>query len=185
MKKKFVIALSIICVLSIFINVITAVNDSQNKKSFLFGTYSHLVSVSKLLENLEWAILSNNESIIMHTLSDLEIASVKLDISVSVLSTLSRSNQVQASNQFQDLYKVVSKAATASDKESKQVIHEVAQYREEILQLIGKLSPNNELSIDEYDTLIINPNYSLSLKRVVYEINKALENLPACLSASC
>ncbi|AOY76030.1 hypothetical protein [Clostridium formicaceticum] len=175
MKKRLpFIALAIICFTSISINVLSAVNCNNAKKSFLFDTYSHLANISKILDNIAYSI-SNDDVMISYDLSTLERVCIQLDNSIRGLIALSPYNLT--SYKFEDFNEMISSAITANYNYPEKVINDITQHKETIQELIGKLSPKGELGDNGYGDLSLTPNYSLSIKQIINSINDTLANM--------
>lgn len=172
-KRLLFIAFAIICIVSIFINILFTVNCYNIKKTFLSNTYSHLVNISKLLDNTASSVQNGDD--IDYNLSSLEKECIQLDDSFYGLSTLSSDNSI--SYKFQDFNQMISKAIAANDNSSEKIISDLTQDKEKIQELIRELSPGEELSKNEYGDLLITPNYSLSIKQIINLTNDTLENI--------
>ena len=57
-----------------------------------------------------------------------------------------------------------------SDNTDKQ-INDIAQYNEIIRDLMGELSPNGQLGVDEYGDLTRTSNYSFNIKQIIDSVN--------------
>lgn len=173
-KQSLFIVLTIICLISISINVLSAVNYNNAKKSFLFDIYSRLINISKILDNMAYS-MSNDDAMIDYNLPTLERECIQLDDSIRGLSMLSPHNLT--SHKFEDFNKVISSAITANNNSSKKAINDVTQHKEKIQELIRKLSPKGELSDNGYGDFSITPNYSLSIKQIINLISDTLSNV--------
>lgn len=175
MKKRLLfIILAIICLISISVNVLSGVNYNNAKKTFFFDTYSHLVNISKLLDNMAYS-LSNDNAMINDNLSTLEQECIRLDDSIRGLTALSPHNV--PSHKFEDFNKLISNTVTANGNTEK-TINDITQYKEKMQELLKKLSPQEKLSDNGYGDLSITPNYSLNIKQIINLINDILSDIP-------
>ena len=173
-KRTLFIPLAITCIISLSLNVLSAVNYNNAKKMFLFDTYGHLTSISKILENTAFSV-ANGGDILNFNLSNLERECIQLDDSIYGLSKLSSHNIT--SYRFEDFDKLISSDIAANSNSPEQVIGDITQHNEKIQELIAKLSPEGKLSDNGYDDLSLNPNYSLSIEQITSSINNTLSDV--------
>lgn len=177
MKKRLLfIGLAIMCIISISINVLSAINNNHAKKEFVNGTYHHLVNISKILENMTSSLESNDTDSKDNNLSILERECIQLDDSIYGLSALS-SHYTTSSYKFEDFNRVISSVIAANDNSPEKIMNSILTYKDQIQELLKKLSPHEVLIFDEYGVLTVAPNYSLGIKQIINLVSDTLANM--------
>jgi len=160
MKRPKIVAITIICLVSVIINIVAIVNYNNAKRFFIFRIYSHLVNIEKILEGMS-SYRASNEGLDEYLTNALEEECIELNVTVISLNAIQSNNQgVYGFREFN--YKMVNDLYTVNDIEAA---------RENIKLLIMELSLNKQLEYGEYGNILKNPDYSLSISRIIDLIN--------------
>lgn len=170
-KRSLIIALVIICFISISINVILVNNYNNAKKEYLFAVYTHLANISKVFDNMAY---SPNDTMLLSNY--LESECIQLDGSILGLCTLSQHNL--PNYRFEDFYKMISIKITANGNNPEKIKNDATLHKEKIQELIKKLSPKGEISDNGYGGISLTPNYSLNINQIINSINDTLADMP-------
>ena len=171
-KQTWLIPLTLICIISVSINIFLVVSYNNSKNLFVFDIFSHLINISKCLDNIANTV-SNDD--LDYTLSALEKECIQLDSAINGLCTLSSVDLPV--NNYEDFSKktISSIKLNINNYSGEEVTKDINLHKEDIEELIKMLSPNNEINYD-YPNSSATPNYSLSVKRVISLIIKHTPN---------
>lgn len=169
-RRSQLIVFAIVCLASVSMNILTAVNHNKAKKQIIFSIYSHLINVSKCLESLSNPALIDAPDYMLYVLDQ---ECIQLDTLMYAANTFYTNKY--SGYRFKMISEQLFRTISVYNKGSEDVLYEIAQNQEEILELIRRLSPEEKINYDEYGIIINIPNDSLSIKQVSKLINDILQ----------
>ena len=152
-SRKVIKTIIWLLLLSVTLNIFCIGIYINAKTKYLSNTYVQLTNIMIRLDSISYAESAKD---ITYSLSDLESICEDISIELNGLDAFQLNPIGINMVNFQGFLKAAGKAS-----------HDNDFLKEDVAELLRKLSPNEELIYDEYSLIAHNPNYWLSGRRVL------------------